>query len=328
MIAFFQKRGPLNVLLLLLLAVLVKLPLFLRPQAPVVQEVDPFLYRELVLLIHRVGSLSLTVFSVLSFLITYGIALLLNYFFQQQKMVSRPTDLPGMSYLLLSSFFPEWSYFSAAQVTSLLLVYLLFSLFRLYHQTEARQSLFNMGFLVGAGSFIFLPTLFLGIWLLIAILIMRPFRFKELLLTLLGILTPFYFFGVWLFFFDQWRLWQWWDKVGIQFPSLQSSVWVAGTAFLLLVPLLIGAYSVQDNARKMLIQVRRGWTVLTFLLLSSLVIPFFYVDALSGWQLALIPLAFYHASFYYYTSFRIIPLLFFWLSFFFILATQFSGTPG
>lgn len=328
MIAFFQKRSSLNVLLLLVFAIAIKLPLFLRPKLPVIQGDDPALYRELIVWIQQAGTISPAIFTFLSFTFTYSIALLINYFFQQQKMVSKLTDLPGMSYLLLSSFFPEWSYFSSALLTSLLLMYLLFSLFRLYNQTEVRRSLFNMGLVVGLSTFVFTPTLLLGIWLMIAILIMRPFRIKELLLTLLGIFTPFYFFGVWLFLTDRWNTAQWINKIGLHVPQLQSSVWVAGAAFLLLIPLMIGAYSVSNNARKMLIQVRRGWTVLTFLLLNTLLIPFLYTDSLGGWQLALIPLAFYHASFYYYTSFRIIPLLFFWVSFFFILATQFSGTAG
>lgn len=328
MIAFFQKRSPFNVVLLLLFAIVVKLPLFLRPQLPVLQARDPLAYRELVLWIQQAGAISPILFSFLSFSFTYTFALLLNYFFQQQKMVSKPTDLPGMSYLLLSSFFPEWSYFSPALLTSVLLIYMLFSLFRLYNQTEVRQSLFNMGFLLGVGSFLYMPTLLLGLWLLIAMLVMRPFRLKELLLTVLGVLTPFYFYGVWLFLTDQWRVREWKPAIGIHWPVLHSAVWVAGAAFLLLLPLLIGAYSVQHNARKMLIQVRRGWAVLTFLLLITLLIPFIYEDTLGGWQLALLPLALYHASFYYYTSFRIIPLLFFWLSFFFILANQFSGSFG
>jgi hypothetical protein len=328
LIGFFQKRSPVNVLWLLLFAIVIKLPLFLHPQLPSLKVEDPAIYRALVLSIQKVGSIAPTVFSFLSFIISFAIALLLNYFFQQQKMVSRSTDLPGMSYLLLSSFFPEWSYGSPAQLTSLLLIYLLFSLFRLYNQTEARRSLFNMGFIVGLSTFIFSPTLFLGIWLLVAILIMRPFRIKELLLTLLGIFTPFYFYGIWLFVLDRWDTTKWLPHIGLHIPSIQSTVWLAGVAFLLIVPLLIGVYSVSDNARKMLIQVRRGWTVLTFLLLNALLLPFVYTETLGGWQLALIPLAFYHASFYYYTSFRIIPLLFFWLSFFFILATQFSGNIG
>lgn len=328
MIGFFQQRSPVNVIWLLVFAVVIKLPLFLRPQMPVLKADDPTLYRSLVLWIQHVGALAPTIFSFLSFLVAFSIGLLLNYFFQQQKMASRPTDLPGMSYLLLSSFFPEWTYSSAAQLTSLLLIYLLFLLFRLYNQNEARRSLFNMGLAVGVGAFIFSSTLLLGVWLLLAILIMRPFRVKELLLTLLGIFTPFYFYGVWLFVTDRWSTSQWMPSMGIHFPTIQSSVWLAGAAFLLLIPLLSGAYSISNNSRKMLIQVRRGWTVLTFLLINALLLPFVYTDTLGGWQLALIPLAFYHTSFYYYTTFRIIPLLFFWLSVFFILANQFTGTAG
>jgi Family of unknown function (DUF6427) len=328
LIGLFQKRSPVNVVWLLVFAIAIKLPLFLRPQSPVLQVDDPPLYRALVQWIQQTGTLAPAFFSFLSFIFSVSIALLLNYFFQQQKMASRPTDLPGMSYLLLSSFFPDWSYLSSASLTSLLLVYLLFSLFRLYNQSEVRRSLFNMGLVVGLSPFIFSPTLLLGIWLLAAILIMRPFRVKEFLLTLLGVFTPFYFFGVWLFVTDRWSTTHWLPEMGIHVPVIQSSVWVAGAAFLLLIPLLVGAYSVSDNARKMLIQVRRGWTVLTFLLINTVLLPFLYTQTLGSWQLALIPLAFFHASFYYYTSFRIIPLLFFWLSFFFILATQFSGNTG
>jgi hypothetical protein len=185
-----------------------------------------------------------------------------------------------------------------------------------------------MGCWVGVATFLFVPALFLGIWMIIAILIMRPFRLQELLLAVLGILTPFYFYGVGVFLFDKWQHLSWLDPIGFYLPKLTSGVWVGGALVLLLIPLLLGAYSIQNNLRKMLIQVRRGWTILTFLLFATLLFPFLYGDTLSTLQLVLIPLSFFHACFYYYSSFRIVPLLFFWLSFFFILVTQFSGTPG
>ena len=328
MIALFQKRSPVNVLLLLIFAVAVKLPLFLHPQLPKEQAQDAELYRWLVHTIAKSGTAGPLIFSVLTLLLFYTQALLLNYFFQQHKMVNRPTDLPGMSLLLISSLIPEWSYFNPALLVSLITMYLLFSLFRLYNQADVPRLLFNMGLAVGLGCFLYLPTLVIGLWLLMAILIMRSFRLQEILLPLLGMFTPFYFYGVWLFWKGQWHSIPWLNTLDLHIPGWHSGAWVGGAAFLLLLPLLMGAYSVQDNSRKMLIQVRRGWTVLTFLLLTTVLIPFLHADSLEGWLLALIPLAAYHACFYLYTSFRIIPLLFFWLSFFFVVITQFSGTAG
>ena len=328
MIAFFQKRSPLNVLLLLLFAVAVKLPLFLHPRVPDIQVHDAAVYQWLVVSMSKANSSGPMVFSIVTFLVFYAQALFLNYFFQQQKMVGRATDLPGMSLLLLSSLVPEWGYFSPVLLASLLSMYLLFALFRLYGQSDVRHSLFNMGLAVGVGCFLYLPTLIIGLWLLLAILIMRPFRLQEILLTILGVFTPFYFFGVWIFWKGQWNSIPWLDSFDLHWPDFHSGAWLGGIAFLILLPLLMGAYSIQQNTRKMLIQVRRGWTVLNFLLLTTLLIPFIYPDNWAGWLLALLPVAAYHACFYFYTSFRIIPLLLFWLSFFFVLITQFSGTLG
>lgn len=328
MIAFFQKRSPVNVLLLFLLAVAVKLPLFLHPTVPPLQLQDSDLFCWLVNRIAQLGSIAPWVFSGLSFSLFYSQALLLNYFFHQQKMSSRPTDLPGMSFLLLSSVIPEWNQFTPPLLASTILLYLLFALYRLFNQSNVPRTLFNMGFAVGVGCFLFLPALTIGIWLLIAILIMRPFKLQEILLLILGVATPFYFYGVWIFWHGQWQDLPWLDRLDPHFPGWHSVAWIGGAACIILLPLLVGTYQVQKHARKMLIQVRRGWAVLSYLLLISVLVPFLDKGSFTGGVLALIPLASFHACFYLYTRFRIIPLLFFWLSFFFVLITQFSGSAG
>ena len=40
----------------------------------------------------------------------------------------------------------------------------------------------------------------------------------------------------------------------IHLPSLQQSIWLAASAFLLMVPFLTGGYYVQENLRRMLIR--------------------------------------------------------------------------
>ena len=50
--------------------------------------------------------------------------------------------------------------------------------------------------------------------------------------------------------------------ITLRMPSLQQSAWLAVSAFLLMVPFLAGGYYIQDNLRRMLIQVRKGWSLL------------------------------------------------------------------
>ncbi len=327
MIAVFLKRSPLNVLLLLLFAVVVKLPLFTAPRMPVTGLGDGELYLALVGWLQRSGVGTPLFFSILSFLFLLVQALLLNYFFSQQKMLHQGTDLPGMSYLLLTSLFSQWSYFSAPLLMNGVVLYLLLLLFKLYNYSEARAALFNMGFLIGAAGFLYTPSFLLLLWVMPAVAIMRPFKLQEWLLILMGCFTPFYFYGVWLFFTDRSPLqplmifadWKW--------PSLSGmAFWNIGALLLLLLPLLAGLYYVQDNTRKMLIQVRRGWSVLFWLLLITALLALFQDSVHTGWMLLLVPLVCYHACFNSLSTFRVVPLLFFWLTFFYVLAGQFSGS--
>jgi hypothetical protein len=103
---------------------------------------------------------------------------------------------------------------------------------------------------------------------------------------------------------------------------------LAGSTFLLAVPFLMGGYFVQINLRRMLIQVRKGWSLLLIFLLTALIIQFVNVsNGFENWLSAAIPLAAFHACTYLYSTLRIIPNLLFWLSVAFIVAYQYWG-PG
>ena len=80
----------------------------------------------------------------------------------------------------------------------------------------------------------------------------------------------------------------------------------------------------QDSLRRMLIQVRKGWSLLLLYLLGALLIPFVNsTDTLENWIMAAIPLAAFHACTYLYATYRILPLILFWLTVAFILSYQY-----
>ena len=327
MIGWFHKNNPANVILLLLFAIIVKLPLFLHPQLAVLEPSDGPLYIILVNWINKSGTSASFIYSVLAFLLTFSQALQLNRFFVQHKMMGRSTDFPAMTYLLASSFFPAWTYFSEALFISTVILILFSALFKLHQKNEIKSFLFNVGLVISVSSFVYKPAIYLIIWMLISVLIVRPIRLNEFLLALLGLLTPFYFYGVVLFLNDSWRWDYFTEFVSVNIPKLHSSPWDAGVLSLLFIPFLMGGYYVQENLRKMLIQVRKGWSLLILLLLTTLAIPFFSLgDAYQAWVLVLIPLAAFHACTYLYSSLRIIPIVLFWVTFIFVLVNQFGGT--
>jgi hypothetical protein len=254
--------------------------------------------------------------------------LVLTRFMNSQRMLSRSTYLPGMAYMLVTSLLPEWNYFSAPLIINTILLFVLSRLFNIYNQQNASGSIFNIGLSLGIASFLFFPSLTFIIWILLALMVMRPFRLNEWLICVLGITTPFYFYAIYLFITGQWSWQSLWPYFSISLPSVEQSAWLAGSAFLLVVPFLMGGYYVQDNLRKILIHVRKGWSLILLYLLGAIFIPFVNnSDTIENWVMAAIPFAAFHACAYLYANLRIIPLLLFWLTLAFILGYQYYG-PG
>ena len=324
MIGIFKQKSPANILLLLVFGVLIKLPMFLHPHIPAGRVSDSIFFKKFLQLLETTGRSTPSVYPILAFALLFLQAITLTRFINTQRMMSRPTFFPGMAYLLITSLLPEWNHFSAPLVVNTILLFVLSSLFKIYNQQYAKGAIFNIGLALGGASFLFFPAITFIVWILLALAVMRPFKLNEWVLCIIGISTPFYFYAIYLFITDQWNWQHLWPYFSIGMPTIKQSAWLAGSAFLLVVPFLGGGYYVQDNLRKMLIQVRKGWSLLLLYLLGAIFIPFVNnSDTFENWVMAAIPFAAFHACTYFYSTFRIIPLLIFWLTVAFILGYQY-----
>lgn len=329
MTGIFKQKNPANVFLLLIFGVLIKLPLFLHSHIPEPRPSDGILFKWILDVLRPYGTGFPVLYAFLAFGFLYLQALLLTNFINAQRMMSRPNYFPGMAYLLITSLFPEWNYFSAPLLVNFILVLVLSRLFRIYNQPSALGSVFNIGLSLGIASFLFFPSVTFIVWILLALAVMRPFRLNEWIVCILGVTTPFYFYAVYLFVTDQWSWSSLWPYFTIRLPAIKQSVWLAGSVFLLAVPFLTGGYYVQESLRRMLIQVRKGWSLLLLYLLGALFLPFVNsTDTFENWIMAAIPLAAFHACTYLYATFRIFPLILFWLTVAFILGYQYYYMLG
>jgi len=327
-IGIFKQKTPANLFLLLVMAVLIKLPMFTNPHVTDPRNGDSTLFRGILDLIAPTGRSTPVIYPVLSFILLFIQAVSFNRFMNTQRMMSRPGYLAGMAYLLITSLFPEWNYFSAPLIVNTILIFVLSGLFNVYHQQNARGAIFNIGLAMGVASFLFFPAITFTIWILFALAVMRPFRLNEWLLCILGLTTPFYFYALYLFIGDQWNWQSLLPHFSVSMPAVAQSAWLAGSAFLVVVPFLVGGYVVQNNLRRMLIQVRKGWSLLLLYLLGAIFIPFVNSNnSLENWVMAAIPFAAFHACTYLYSTFRIFPVFLFWVTIAFILVYQYWG-PG
>lgn len=326
MIGIFKTKNPANVFLLIVFGIVLKLPILNQHIFELPKQNGAILYESLLGVLTPMQTSFSKLFPVLTIVLLLIQAQLLNSFMNRQRLMGKVTYLPGMAYLLVTSLLPDWNYFSAPLIANTIFIFIIVSLFKIYNNEKASGSIFNAAFATGIATFIYFPSLALAVWILLSIIILRPFRINEWVLTLLGVATPYYFYAVYLFISDKWSWHSLFPEIELKLPSIMQSLWLAGTLFLIVVPFLIGAWYVQNNLRRMLIQVRKGWSLLLFYLLITLFLPLMGENqTFEGWIIAVTPFAIFHACAYLYSSFRIIPIFLFWASVAFILAWQYLG---
>jgi hypothetical protein len=327
-IGIFKQKNPANLFVLLITGIAIKLPVFTDPHQPVVHTSDGVLFEAILRFLDPGVKSFPLLYPLLAYSFLFIQAVMLTRFINNQRMMNKPTYLPGLAYLLISSLLPEWNYFSAPLLVNTVLLLILSWLFGIYNKHDARGTIFNTGLALGIAGFLFFPSLIFILWVLLALGVMRPFRIGEWLICLLGVITPSYFYGIYLFVADRWNAEEFLPAVTIGLPAIRRSAWLAGSVFLIIVPFLVGGYYLQGHLRRMLINVRKGWSLLLLFLLPALLLPFINAEGtLENWILGIVPLAVFHASAYLYATRRVFPLLLFWLTVAFIIAWQYYG-PG
>ena len=325
MIALFKQKSPANLIVLLIFGLLIKMPLFLYPKTITAGAADGPLYHLFLSLFTAPGKDNALSSSVVAFFLLYVQALLINYLVNEHRMTSKQTFLSAMAYLLISSLLPEWNYLSAPLVSATIVFWCFIKLFRLYNAPLASGIVFNIGLLLGISSFIYFPSIAFLICLFVGVMILRPFRVNELIILFLGILSPYYFYAVYLFLTDKLA----WAKIlpllQIQIPPVQNNIWIAAAIVFLGVPFLVGGYFIQTQLRKMLIQVRKNWSILLLYVLISLIIPFVNAgSSVQNWVILVAPFAAFHACAYLYPKKAAVSTLLFFLTTAFILFQQYG----
>ena len=323
MIGVFKQKSPGNVAMLFIFSLLLKLPMFLYPKATVATENDGRLYHWL---IRGMPEGSTMLYSVIAFVLLYVQALMINYLMNEYRMIIRQNYLPGMAYMLITSLVPEWNFLSAPLLSNTLIIWMFIYLFKLYNASNVKGHIYNIGLIAGINSYIFFPSLIFIICILLGLMILKPFRLNEIILFVLGCITPYYFHAIYLFLAGELSYQNFFPRLGFKIPYLQNSIWLAGSTILLSVPFIIGGYYVQAHLIKMLIQVRKNWSIVLLYLLLAFFAPFINsAESFHTWILITAPFACFHACAYFYAK-RIPALAIFFVTLCFILYQQY-GTP-
>jgi hypothetical protein len=324
-VGLFKRKNPGNAFLLLIYALILKFPIFLNPSVPVPSATDSYVYSRVLQFLLTLAGGGGILFSILSFIILFIQASLFNRIANHHKLFPKPNFLAGMSYLLVTSLIPSWSYFSAPLLVNLLMIWAWYRMLNLYSTHQPGAAIFNIGLLIGFCTMLYFPAIVFTVLMLFALVTMRPFRIREWIIGLIGVTTPYYFLFIILFLAGNWSWSIIFPAVQFHLPALPKSVWITVSIALLVLPFIIGGFFVQNNLNKMLIQVRKGWSMLLLFLMIAATVIFMNDDAAyTNWMLTALPFAAFHASAYYFPSQKIFPLVLHWIIFGFILVMSYG----
>jgi len=319
----FRANNPLNTFLLFVYGIFLKLVWLLHPQIPVIEKYSGFLFNDIISTVRPYFDLYPSSYFVITYLLLFIQAVTFNQVITSRRLMQKPNYLPAMSYLLITSFFPEWNVLSPALIINSFLIWVWSKMSNLNNNQHPKSTLFNVGIAIGICTFFYLPCFAFAALIILTLLITRPPKVAEWLITFIGILTPWYFLASYLFFTN--RLYSFRvSGLGISHSFFKPAVMeIAGLSFIALM-IVMGAFFVQSSVSKQVLQVRKNWALLFLFLIISTAIPFLDLHHSIGyWLLALIPASAFIGCAFYYPRTRWIPMVLQWIMVGFVVYMQY-----
>lgn len=141
-----------------------------------------------------------------AFVLNFCTAVILNIVVQKFRLIKKNTNLVPLAYLLFSGAVIQSYHVTPFAVNNLMLVFFLNNILSLPVSNRVLSSIFNSAFILSVISIIYFPYIILLIPYWIALLIFRPFYFREWVVAFLGIMLPYVYLFSFLYVSNQWSL--------------------------------------------------------------------------------------------------------------------------
>jgi hypothetical protein len=233
---------------------------------------------------------ALIVFLLISFQAIY-----FNRIISKYEVLYKPSNLPALIYIILACLLPAFAGLHPFIFINTILLWILQKIFKLYKNDDSLGVCFDIGFLISILSMIYYPCIFLFVFFLITLSILRPFVWREWVVSVIGLMAPWFLLWVILFLSDRAQLF--YDvfngdnfKPVVLLNSLSKKYVL--TLSVLGILLLFALFKLQVNYFKNVIKTRNYQICFLLLLITTFVItlvPFLHSE--TRFSLLVIPLS-------------------------------------
>lgn len=139
---------------------------------------------------------------VISLLFVVLQAFFLTRVINRHSVLKEITHLPALLYVVLMSCFPEQLTFNPLLFANFFIILFLNAIFNFYRADSAVFNVFDASLFIGIATLFYWPCVFLFPLVWAALIILRPFDWREWIVSILGLALPFLFFSGVLYWFD------------------------------------------------------------------------------------------------------------------------------
>lgn len=260
-----------------------------------------------------------------SFLILVN-AVGLNILFNINEFFEKNTYIVSLLYVVTMSFYHSFYSLNGSLIAHAFLILMLYQFFKLKQNTDGRAQVFNGSLFAGIAATFFPPLLISLPFLLVMILIIRPFYLREILLSIFGFGTPVIFALVYMWSTNtviDWMILD--DKTNFQ---LQTDFIVSMVVFAILLTLSI--FSLSARLQKSSIRLKKQIQIIWVLILLAVflgVVDFIFYKQIERFSLLMIPLSMLLSYSFYHKNYGIVSTVVFYLTMLYSVLKFFIFSP-
>ena len=292
MLKLFRTSSPYSVIALFLVAILLKLNYLIHPVS-IAALPDQVIWNSIVAqTLHIFGNAAFG-FTFLGIINIVFQGIYLSRISWEFNLFPYDSYLPALSFILVTSLFPDWNYISAFSITNWFILIAFKNIFQLYALKDGNKSLFNIGALISLSAIFVFPYILFLILFFIGLAVLRSFKLKEWLMLFLGIFTPIYILLSVFFLTDNMLVLKELIPFGFSFQHFQQNAIATYLSLgLLSLFLIIGFFYLNVFSSRMLMQVKKNWGIILVYLIVSLLVGVFSVwSGFSVWLPAILPIS-------------------------------------
>lgn len=137
----------------------------------------------------------------LAFLLFTSQALHINHVINKHEVLYKQSWLPALMFIIIAGLFPPFLWIHPILFVNSLLIFVFDKLFSLYKHPTPLALAFDGAFLLSLSALFYLPTIFLFLFYILCIIILRPFSWRLWSVSFMGLILPFFF----AFFYYFWN---------------------------------------------------------------------------------------------------------------------------